>query len=116
MQGARLVNIPRVNGSLLVVYENAATALGRFSIGGGLSYTGRRLGEARTRTLTGAPFHLPAYSVAKLVAYWQVNRQVRVSLDVDNLFDRSFYSNSYQSTWVTPGAARSASLGIQTTF
>lgn len=115
-QGARLNNIPRVNGSLLVVYENAAAPLGRFSIGGGLTYSARRLGEARTRDQAGAPFQLPAYTLAKLVAYWQVSRQVRVSLDIDNLFDRTYYSNSYQGTWVAPGSARSAVFGIQTTF
>lgn len=108
--GTRLLNIPRVNASLLLVYEHAAASSGRWSIGAGLSHTGRRLGEP------GSAFQLPAYTLAKLVAHWQLARQVRLSLDVDNLFDRSYYSNSVQSTWVTPGAARSATLGIQTTF
>lgn len=108
--GARLNNIPRVNGSLLVVREGGAAGGGRWSIGGGLTYSGRRPGEAGTR------FELPAYSLAKLVAHWQASRQIRLSLDIDNLFDRTYYSSSYQSTWVTPGAARSASVGVHTTF
>jgi len=108
--GARLLGIPRVNGSLLLVYENASAATGRFSIGGGVTYSARRLGEARTA------FHLPAYTLAKLVAYWQLSGAVQVSLDIDNLFGRTYYSSAYQSTWVAPGAGRSATFGIQTKF
>jgi iron complex outermembrane receptor protein len=118
-QGGRLLNIPRVNGSLLLVYENAASALGRFSLGGGVTYTGRRLGEARTQAQAdgGAPaFELPAYTVAKLVGHWHLRRNLSLSLDIDNLFDRAYYTSSYQRTWVTPGPARSATLGLQAKF
>ncbi len=118
-RGGRLLNIPRVNGSLLLVYENAEWALGRFSLGGGVTYTGRRLGEARTQAQAdgGAPaFELPAYTVAKLVGHWHLRRNLSLSLDIDNLFDRDYYTSSYQRTWVTPGSARSATLGLQAKF
>lgn len=118
-QRGHLLNIPRVNGSLLLVYENAASALGRFSLGGGVTYTGRRLGEARTQAQAdgGAPaFELPAYTVAKLVGHWHLRRNLSLSLDIGNLFDRAYYTSSYQRTWVTPGPARSATLGLQAKF
>lgn len=118
-RGSRLLNIPRVNGSLLLVYENAAAALGRFSFGGGVTYTGRRLGEVRTQTQAdsnAAAFELPGYALGKLVAHWHLRRNLSLSLDIDNVFDRTYYTSSYQRTWITPGPVRSATVGLQTRF
>lgn len=117
--GARLLNVPRVNGSVLLVYEGALADGGRYGIGGGVTGTGKRLGEARTKAQASAgtaPFELPGYGIGKLVAYWHVSRNTRLSLDIDNLFDKTYYTNSFQSTWVSPGAARTATLGLQTKF
>ncbi len=116
--GAGLVNVPRVSGSLLLMYEGAAP-LGAFGAGGGVTYSARRPGDARTQAqvAAGVPvFHLPAYTVGRLSGWWRVSPSLRVSLDVDNVFDRTFYTSSYQSTWVAPGARRSVVLGLQTTF
>ncbi len=113
-RGGRLLNIPRVNGSLLLVHD-----LGRLSMGAGVTYSGRRLGEARTQAQAdegAAAFELPAYTLGKVVAHWHLRRNVRLSLDIDNVFDRSYYTSSYQRTWITPGAARTATLGLQTRF
>ena len=116
--GAGLVNIPRLNGSLLLMYEGAAA--GRpFGIGGGVTHSARRPGEVRTaaQVAGGAPpFELPAYTQARLTAWWRLTPAVRLSLDIDNAFDRTFYTSSYQSTWVAPGARRSAVLGLQARF
>lgn len=116
--GGRLLNIPRVNASVLLLHE-APLGSGRLGIGGGVTHTGKRLGEARTRTqaAAGAPaFDLPAYTLAKLVAYWRASERLRFSLDVDNVFDRTYYTNSFQSTWVSPGAPRTFTLGMQAKF
>lgn len=116
--GARLVNVPRVNGSVLLTYEGSAA--GRpFGIGGGVTYSARRPGDSRTQAqaASGAPvFALPGYTQARLTAWWRITPLLRVSLDVDNLFDRTFYTSSYQSTWVAPGARRAAVLGLQAKF
>jgi|GEM_PF-2944192 len=53
---------------------------------------------------------------AKLVAWWRLNSTLRMTVDVDNLFDRTYYSNSYWSLWTAPGAGRSATLGLQANF
>lgn len=105
--GSRLLNVARVNGSVLAVYE-AATADGQhWSLGGGFTHVGKRLGQ------TGTAFELPAYTTAKLVASWRLSPTLRLSLDVDNLFDTTYYSSSYSRVWVTPGTARNLSLGLQ---
>ncbi|WP_395322051.1 TonB-dependent siderophore receptor [Variovorax sp. UC74_104] len=117
--GGRLLNVPRVNGSVLAVYEDGFANGQRYGVGGGLTYVGKRLGQARTQAeaSAGTPaFDLPAYATAKLVAYWRINPTLRVTLDVDNLFDKTYYSSSYSRVWVTPGTPRTITVGLQAKF
>ncbi len=117
--GGRLLNVPRVNGSLMLMYEGALANGSHFGVGGGVTHTGRRLGEARTQAQAGsgaAPFELPAYTVARLVGHWHIARGLRLSLDIDNLFDKTYYTSSYQRTWVAPGSPRAVSLGLQASY
>jgi iron complex outermembrane recepter protein len=114
-----LLNIPRNNASVLLVYEGALAAGSRFGVGGGATYSAKRLGEALTQAQVNAgtaPFELPDYTVAKLVAYWRMSNALRFSLDVDNLFDKTYYTNSFQRTWVAVGAARTVTVGAQWKF
>jgi iron complex outermembrane receptor protein len=46
--GGRLLNVPEVNGSVPRMYEGVLAG-SRFGLGGGLTYSGKRLGEARTQ-------------------------------------------------------------------
>lgn len=117
--GDRLLNIPRANASVLLVYEGVLDGGRKFGIGGGVTGTGDRLGEVRTRAQANSgtrAFVLPGYGIGKLVGYWQLTPRTRVSLDVDNLFDKTYYTNSFQSTWVSPGNLRTATLGLQAKF
>lgn len=116
--GARLLNIPRLNAGVLLLYEGMA-AQRRFGIGAGVSYTGKRLGEVRTQQQANTghvAFELPGYTVARLVAHLQLSPRTRLTLDIDNLFDRAYYTSAFQSTWVSPGPARGLVLGLQTKF
>ncbi|MEJ1169941.1 TonB-dependent siderophore receptor [Variovorax sp. CCNWLW235] len=117
--GGRLLNVPKVNGSVLAVYEDAFANGQRYGIGGGVTYMGKRLGQARTQAEANAgtpAFDLPSYTTAKLVAYWRLNPTLRLTLDVDNLFDKTYYASSYSRVWVTPGTARTITLGLQARF
>lgn len=114
----RLLNVPRVNASILLLYEGGVGDA-RFGLGGGLTHTGKRLGEARTQTQAGAgaqAFDLPAYTLAKIVAYWRASSRLRFSLDIDNVFDTTYYTSSFQRTWVAPGSPRAITLGMQAKF
>lgn len=116
--GGRLLNIPRLNAGVLLLYEGMAAGR-RYGIGTGVTYSGKRLGEARTQRQADsgrAAFELPGYTVARLVAHLQLSPQTRLSLDIDNLFDRTYYTSAFQSTWVSPGQARGFVLGLQTKF
>lgn len=117
--GGRLLNVPRVNGSVLAMYEDALAGGQRYGVGAGATYMGRRLGQARTQAEANAgtpAFDLPAYTTAKLVAYWRLTPAVRLTLDVDNVFDRSYYTSSVSSLWVAPGSGRAVTVGLQARF
>jgi iron complex outermembrane receptor protein len=117
--GGRLLNVPKVNASALAVYENVAPGGGRFGLGGGFTHVGARVGQAYTASAAAAgtpAFELPAYTTAKLVAYWRVTPGLNVSLDVDNVFDATYYTSSYSPVWVTPGTPRNVTLGLQAKF
>ncbi|WP_151638797.1 TonB-dependent siderophore receptor [Noviherbaspirillum aerium] len=117
--GGRLLNIPRLNGSLLAMYEDALANGTRYGIGGGFTHSASRLGEARTQAQANAgrpAFELPSYTVARLAAYWRLSPTLRLSLDVENLFDKTYYASSFQRTWVSPGNPRTVVLGLQAKF
>lgn len=118
--GGSLINVPELIASVLAVHERAIGNGMRLGLGGGLTHTGKRLGEAYTQAQHDAgtaPFELPAYTIAKLVAYWRIDARLRLSLDVDNLFDRRYYTSAAAATpWIAEGAARSVTLGAQYRF
>jgi len=104
---------------VLAVYENAFSNGQRYGIGGGITHMGKRLGQARTQAEADAgkaAFELPSYTTAKLVAYWRISPTLRLTLDVDNLFDKTYYTSSYSRLWVTPGTARTVTVGLQAKF
>ena len=69
---------------------------------GGVVHVGRRPGEFTTR------FELPAYTVARAFASYDASQSLTLRLDVDNLFNRTYYTTSFSALWVQPGAPRSA--------
>lgn len=107
--GARLLNVPKHSGSVLAMYEDGFAA-GRYGVGAGATHVGKRAGNAL------ATFELPAYTTARLMAYWKPSQNLRFSLDVENLFDKTYYASSYDVYWVTPGTPRTITLGMQTRF
>ena len=69
-------------------------------IGGGLLYVGERNG------FVGSDFTLPDYTTVRLFAEFEPFNSVSVRFDVDNLFDETFYTNSFANVWVQPGTPR----------
>lgn len=107
--GDRLLNVPRHTVNLQV-----AKALDvnhrRLNVGGGLLHVGTRLGEVAT------DFELPAYTVLRSFADYQVTNHVLVRAEIDNLLDESFYTNSFSQLWVQPGPPVSFRLSTILTF
>jgi iron complex outermembrane receptor protein len=108
--GSRLVNVPRTSGSLLAIYEDADARGGVWGIGGGPSYVGARSGDQNDT------FELPSYVTARALGYWQVTPKIKLSLDVNNLFNKRYTASSYSNLWVMPGDERSAALTVRVKF
>lgn len=99
--GTRLMNVAKTSAGVLLIRETALERGGRWGVGGGANYVGNRSGN------TADTYSLPAYTTAKLLGYWQINKTTRLSVDVNNLFNRAYYSNSWGNLYVVPGAERS---------
>jgi iron complex outermembrane receptor protein len=61
-------------------------------------------------------FKLPAYTTAKLVSSYSPTSRLRLSLDIDNLFNETYYPSSYQQTWVAAGEERRVTLKAEYKF
>lgn len=108
--GKSLTNVPKNSASVLAVWEEALQGAGAYGLGGGLAYVGQRAGNVINS------FSLPSYTTAKLLAYWRVNKQFRLMLNVDNLFDKHYFASSYDRSWIMPGAERAVTLTAQIKF
>jgi iron complex outermembrane receptor protein len=99
--GTRLLNVPRNTLSVQLVQSMAVAGRG-LQVGGGLLHVGERSGEFTTG------FKLPAYTVLRAFVSYEVTRSAALRLDVDNLTNTAYYTNSFSALWVQPGTPRSA--------
>jgi iron complex outermembrane receptor protein len=108
-KGDRLINIPAhtANAQLARDFDVGGTEV---RLGAGVQYVGERLGETGTR------FELPAYTLGRLFGAWRATDQVEVFGEVQNLFDETYYTNSFATLWVQPGTPRTGSVGVRLRF
>ncbi|MDQ0739836.1 TonB-dependent siderophore receptor [Pseudomonas sp. W4I3] len=109
--GTRLMNIPRNSFSLLNVYEFQDGALKGLGLGAGGKYVDQRAGQTANTA-----FSMDAYTVVDLLGYYKVNEQVRLNLDVKNLFNREYEEGAFGNIYAYPGAPRTVQLGISYTL
>lgn len=101
--GDPLINSPE-NQLNIQVSKGFDVANMNAEVGAGLLYTDERLGW------TGFDFSLPSYTTARLFGELKPSERFSVRLDIDNLFDETFYTNSFADVWVEPGAPRNVRL------
>jgi iron complex outermembrane receptor protein len=111
LTGSRFPNVPK-NSASIVLTQNFALGSGMASLGGSVNYVGDRLGDVATSS----NFELPAYTVFRLISSYAPSKKTRISLNVDNLFNKSYYASSYSQVWVMPGATRTVSLNVRHSF
>jgi len=70
------------------------------TLGIGAKYFSERLGE------TGTDFYLPAYTLVKLLASYEVTERLSLAGEVTNLLDEQYYPASYSALWIAAGAPR----------
>jgi iron complex outermembrane recepter protein len=110
LPGDPLLNIPKHNANLVVSKDFDVDNVGHFSLGAGINYVSKRLGE------TGTNFFIPGYTLVKLTASYEPSDTVKLSLVVNNLLDKTWYANSYAEYWVAPGAPRSVTAKASFSF
>jgi len=97
--GDPLINIPKHNASLLLLKDIDLDGH-KLTIGGGLKYVSERLGE------TGTKFFLPAYTLGRALATYEVTRKFSVTAEVTNITNKVYYPASFAALWVYPGEPR----------
>jgi len=107
--GDQLLNSPE-NQLNLQVSKGLNIANMSAEIGAGLQYTDERAG------FTGFDFNLPSYTTARVFGEIRPSERFSVRVDVDNLFDETFYTNSFADVWVQPGAPRQYRLTASYSF
>ena len=109
--GSRFPNVPKHSASLVVTPSFDLWG-GTATLGGGLNYVGERLGDVALSS----NFKLPAYTTARLISSYSPNKKLRFSLNVDNLFNKTYYASSYSQVWVAPGTERTISFNAHYKF
>jgi iron complex outermembrane recepter protein len=107
--GDRLINVPRHSLSALV--SRPASLAGRVvTTGSGVLHVGQRSGQ------TAGTFTLPAYTVWRAFVGLEPRSNLSVRAELDNVFNTTYYSNSYSPLWVQPGSPRRARISAQVGF
>ena len=107
--GDGLLNIPDHTLNVQLAYSTQI-AQRDVRVGGGVLHVSDRLGEV------GTTFELPDYTLARVFAEAELTEGVRLRLDIDNLFDTTWYSNSISQLWVQPGTPRNARVTASFAF
>lgn len=107
--GSSLFNIPeqQLNVQLVRTRNIGNNAL---KYGGSVLHVGKRNG------FFGTDFNLPSYTIARVFVDYEVMPSISVRAEVDNLFDETYYTNSFADVWVQPGAPRSFRLSATYQF
>ncbi|MEN2748022.1 TonB-dependent receptor [Sphingomonas sp. T9W2] len=104
-EGDPLLNIPKNSGSALL-FKDFDIGSSRLTLGAGVNYVGKRLGETGFRFANGEFYYLPGYTLTRVMASYEPNERLRVSGEVTNLFDEHYFPSSYSRLWTLPGAPR----------
>lgn len=114
-RGDPLINVPKNSASALVSKEFTLGSH-KASLGATLNYAGSRVGQTGFRYADGSAFTLPAYTLVGLNGSIALTPRLRLGVDVTNLFDTTWYANSYSRVWVAPGAPRQVTAHLRSTF
>jgi iron complex outermembrane receptor protein len=82
----------------------------RLRVGAGVQHVGSRLGETATT------FRLPAHTLVRTFANWTLSDRFELYGTVQNLFNTTWYANSFSTLFLQPGTPREATIGIRVKF
>ncbi|GGZ31077.1 TonB-dependent siderophore receptor [Asticcacaulis endophyticus] len=109
LAGDPLINVAKNSGNIMVFKDfHAGDTV--YSVGARANYVGERLGE------TGTKFMLPDYTLVSLFAGYKPTEHIKVTAEINNLFDEDYFSASYSRLWIMPGAPRTAKISLGYSF
>lgn len=108
--GTRLANIPRNSFSLLNTYEFQDGLAKGLGLGVGVKYVDDRNGQTEAVT-----YNMDQYTVVDLLAFYKVNDNIRLNLDLKNLFNKEYDEGAF-NFYAYPGAPRTVQAGVSYTF
>lgn len=88
--GTRLANIPRNSFSLLNTYEFQDGLAKGLGLGVGVKYVDDRNGQTEAVT-----YNMDQYTVVDLLAFYKVNDNIRLNLDLKNLFNKEYDEGAF---------------------
>jgi catecholate siderophore receptor len=104
--GATVAQVPRNTLSLWNNYQ----FLPRFGAALGLVYRSAMF-AAIDNTVT-----LPGYTRADVAAYFTLTGDLRLQLNIENLFNRKYYADADSNTNISPGSPRAVRVGLTAKF
>ena len=114
-KGDPLINIAKHSASALV-FKDFFVGDMKGSLGAGVNYVGKRLGETGYKFPNGDFFMLPGYTTTRVSAAISPTEHLRISGEVTNLFDVNYFPSSYSRVWVMPGAPRQFMIRLGYTY
>jgi catecholate siderophore receptor len=104
--GARLAQLPRHTFSLWNRYDLNRT----WGLGLGAIYRDQ-IFASTDNTVT-----LPSFTRFDAAVFCRLNERIRAQLNVENVFDHSYFASAHNNNNITPGSPRAIRVSLTTTF
>jgi len=59
---------------------------------------------------------LPSYTLVNLAGSVNISDALSMRFDVNNLFDRDYFENSYHQLWIMPGSPTNYTVSVRYQF
>lgn len=114
-KGDPLLNIAP-HGASALLFKDFDLGGAAVTLGAGVNYVGKRLGETGFKFADGQFFYLPSYTLTRVMASVSPTEHVKLSGEVTNVFDKEYLPSSYSRLWIAPGAPRQFMIRAGYTF
>lgn len=104
--GSQLLNIPRHKANL-TLRNNLTMLQHKGHMGFAVTYVGDRLGDA-----INPDYILPGYTTVRFFSAVDLTDKLQLNVQIDNLFNKEHFVNSYSALWTQPGNPRTARLAL----
>ena len=104
--GTRLQQVPKHSIAAWTRYDVTE----RFSLGGGIVHASKQFASFSNSVV------LPSYTRVDVAAYFDLNENLAVQINVNNLFDEDYYPSAHGDNNIQPAQPINASFSIRASF